>query len=155
VAAFGEADARLRALIEPADGSFVSQDRELWEDFVEAALLLCDVSAVANDWLPTGRPLIITRPSGIGTHEARTELLDVVPRLEAAQATAAGTIVQEQIAQDPAREERLALTEYYLGDTSPGAALSRFLAACRDLAELRDRQWSRILANEADHGENE
>jgi hypothetical protein len=155
VAAFGEADARLRALIEPADGSFVSQDRELWEDFVEADLLLCDVSAVANDWLPTGRPLIITRPSGIGTHEARTELLDVVPRLEAAQATAAGTIVQEQIAQDPAREERLALTEYYLGDTSPGAALSRFLAACRDLAELRDRQWSRILANEADHGENE
>ncbi|MGO3210279.1 MAG: hypothetical protein ACTIJK_10840 [Brachybacterium sp.] len=50
----------------------------------------------------------------------------------------------EAISRDPGREERLRLSEYYLGDTTPGASLDRFLTTCRDLAAQRDEQWARI-----------
>lgn len=147
VPAYGEADARLRELL-VADGHLVSEGRTLAEDFAAADLLICDISAVANDWLVTGKPLIITRPAGDLTREAGTRLLEVVPRLSAADAPRAAELVLQEINEDPGREERIALAEYYLGDTRPGASLERFLDACRDLARLRDSEWARIKANE-------
>ncbi|APX32946.1 glycosyl transferase [Brachybacterium sp. P6-10-X1] len=144
---YGEADAALRAQVEAA-GSLVSTDRSLQQDFADADLLLCDVSAVANDWLPTGRPLIITRSTDPQAHDAATELLGVVPRLTAADAADAGRTTHELIEHDPLREKRIELTEYYLGDTTPGASLQRFLDACRHLSARRDELWSRIQENE-------
>ncbi|MBP2408860.1 hypothetical protein JOF44_001763 [Brachybacterium fresconis] len=144
---YGEADAALRAQVEAA-GSLVSTDRPLQQDFADADLLLCDVSAVANDWLPTGRPLIITRSTDPQAHDAGTELLGVVPRLAAADADDAGATARALIEHDPLLEKRIELTEYYLGDTTPGASLQRFLDACRHLAARRDELWSRIQENE-------
>ncbi len=147
VPAYGEADARLRELL-VSDGHLVSEGRTLAEDFAAADLLICDISAVANDWLVTGKPLIITRPAGDLTRDAGTRLLEVTPRLTAAEAPRAAELALREINEDPGREERIALAEYYLGDTRPGASLQRFLDACRDLARLRDREWARIKSNE-------
>ncbi|HLR28400.1 MAG TPA: CDP-glycerol glycerophosphotransferase family protein [Ruania sp.] len=144
---YGEADARLREML-AGDHGFISEGRELMTDFDQADLLICDVSAVANDWLVTGRPLLITRTSSPQTREAATQLLQVTPRLTAAEASQAGSIAVEHITQDPQQAERAALVEYYLGDIRPGASLGRFLAACRDLSSIRDREWRRIVAAE-------
>src|SRR5699024_5548404 len=50
---FREADQALREQV-TAVGGMVSEGRSLQQDFANADLLLCDVSAVANDWLSTG-----------------------------------------------------------------------------------------------------
>ncbi|MPV50701.1 MULTISPECIES: CDP-glycerol glycerophosphotransferase family protein [unclassified Pseudactinotalea] len=147
VPSYGEADARLRELLAGADHT-VSEGRALMDDFAAADLLICDISAVANDWLVTGKPIVITRPAGDLTREAATRLLEVAPRLSAADAPRAGELAVREITEDPGRDERIALAEYYLGDIRPGASLERFLTACRDLADLRDREWGRIEANE-------
>ncbi len=149
----GEADAELRRLLEPT-GHRVSEGRSLAEDFAAADLLVCDVSAVANDWLATGKPLLVTEPAAPSTRDAGTELLRVVPRLPVGDAHRAGPLALAQISDDPTRERRRALTEYYLGDTRAGASLARFLQACQELAELRDREWARIRAHEEDERSN-
>lgn len=144
---FREADQALREQVSAA-GGMVSEGRSLQQDFAEADLLLCDVSAVANDWLPTGRPLIITRSADQQAQDAATELLGVVPRLTQPEAARAGEISRDLIENDTLQQERIELTEYYLGDTTPGASLQRFLDACRHLSARRDELWDRIQGHE-------
>ena len=43
------------------------------------------------------------------------------------------------------RADRLALVDYYLGDTSPGAATQRFLEACTEVIQRRDEQRATVL----------
>lgn len=154
IPSFGSADVTVRELL-AAPEHRISTGSSLWADFAEADLLICDVSAVANDWLATGKPLVVTVPTEDQARDAGTELLDVVPRLSAAAAGSAGTVAREQITVDPHGEERRALTAYYLGDTSPGASLARFLDACRELAEMRDQLWARVRANEREAAEGD
>lgn len=151
-AAYGEADAALRRLLKER-GQTVSEYPDIADDFARADALVCDVSAVANDWLATGRPLVVTRAQrSHGFYEAATDLLRLVPRLRAEDADGAGDLLMEHITQDPQRAQRRALTEYYLGDTSPGASLRRFLDACRDLAARRDELWTPIQIDETTTG---
>jgi CDP-glycerol glycerophosphotransferase (TagB/SpsB family) len=125
VPAFGEADAQLRELLAER-GQEVAERHGIQQDFARADLMICDVSAVATDWLATGKPLIVTEPDRAegGPREAATRLLQTTPRLTP--------------------DQRRDLTEYYLGDTSPGASLQRFLGACTDLTVLRDQLWASI-----------
>ncbi|MDN5900733.1 MAG: CDP-glycerol glycerophosphotransferase family protein [Brachybacterium sp.] len=145
---YGETDRRLRSLSEEIDLAQVSDGQALWADFSRADLLICDVSAVTGDWLAAGRPLLVTRSAEGGSRDATTELLRTVRRLGADEAEDTGRIAREQIDEDPQGAQRLALTEYYLGDTSPGASLARFLTACRDLSARRDELWARIRGNQ-------
>src|SRR5690625_4274016 len=87
----------------------VSEGRSLQQDFANADLLLCDVSAVANDWLSTGRPLIITRSADRQAQDAATELLGVVPRLTQAKAEQAGQIARDLLENDTLQQERVEL----------------------------------------------
>ena len=143
VAELGEADGQLRELVTSA-GGLVSTDRPLPQDFADADLMLCDVSAVAGDWLTTGKPLIITRGADPSSRDAATALLTMSPRLSVAEASTAGALARGLIEHDPLREQRRELVEYYLGDISPGASLERFLEACRRLSATRDRLWSQL-----------
>ena len=147
VAEFGEADQQLRELVE-GSGGLVSTERPLQQDFTDADLMLCDVSAVTGDWLTTGRPLIITRPADPQSRDAGTALLSMSPRLTVDEASSAGSLARELIAHDLLHEERLELIEYYLGDITPGASLERFLEACRRLSARRDELWARIQEQE-------
>lgn len=144
---FGEADAELRQLLEAA-GGVVSADRSVPQDFAEADLILCDVSAIANEWLSTGKPLVITTPSDPQTRDAATALLDTVPRLGEPDSGRAGAIARAELEHDARREQRLELIEYYLGDVAPGRSLERFLEACRRLSTKRDELWDRLQAND-------
>ncbi len=137
---YARADAEIRALVGGAgDRGAVDTTPTLAEAFAAADLLVSDVSGVALSWLPTGRPLLVTRPATPDAVVARTRMGDVLPQLDATDAPRAAELVREHLDTDPTRAERLALVEYYLHDATPGAATARFVAACRDVIAEAER----------------
>jgi hypothetical protein len=150
--AVGLADIRLRAMLrdaaaaEPAIGHRVDADCDFSQSAAASDILICDVSGVSVDYLPSGNPLIITEPADARVVPAETQLLRSVPRLTVGNAPAIVELVAEQLEVDPLRDERLQLVEYYLGDISPGAATRRFIDACERVMEIRDRAWAEVLA---------
>ncbi|MGY1641610.1 CDP-glycerol glycerophosphotransferase family protein [Geodermatophilus sp. SYSU D00703] len=136
------ADAALRELLGGDDaratGSVIETAVPLERAFADADLLVTDVSSVAVEWLPTGRPLVVTVPADPGAVVGESPLLAAVPRLAAADAARAAELVRRCLDDDPERERRSALVEHYLGGADPAAALARFLEACDDVVRERD-----------------
>ncbi|WP_143030433.1 CDP-glycerol glycerophosphotransferase family protein [Blastococcus aurantiacus] len=142
------ADAALRRLLDAPDaqgtGSRTDADRPLQEAFAEADALVTDVSSMAVEWLPTGRPLVVTVPADPAAVVAPSPLLDAVPRLPASAADATGTLVRRCLTDDREAPARAALVEHYLGGSDPAAALTRFLEACDDVITARDTLRSAV-----------
>ncbi|MGF0117748.1 CDP-glycerol glycerophosphotransferase family protein [Promicromonospora sp. Marseille-Q5078] len=151
VAAYGDADAAIRDYLAsapaPAEGPGHGTDThgDVASAFAAADLLVCDVSGVAMDWLATGEPIVVTRPVGDAVI-ASSPLLELAPALPASALGEVLATVDRELTEDPTREQRLTLREHYLGDTAPGAATRRFVAACERLMEIRDREVARIEA---------
>ena len=151
----GEADRRIREIIaaaaqdDPAAGHRLDTDVAVTASFDGSDLLLCDVSAMSVEWLPTGRPLIITVPPGEAAVVAGTPLERAVPRLDAAGVDSLPDTVRRELDRDPGRSRRLELIEYYLGDTSPGASIRAFIAAVGEVADRHAVEWARAVSNGA------
>lgn len=129
---YGEADAAVR---EAADR--VDLRVPLEQSFADADLLVTDVSAVPLNWLPTGKPMLVTVP-GVPTPASR--MLELLPRLRPGDDHAA--LVAHHLDADPTREARAALVSHYLTDVTPGAATQRFVEACEQVMARRDRLWA-------------
>ncbi len=129
---YAAADAAVRELADRVDTAVPIE-----QSFADADLLITDVSAVTLTWLPTGKPLLVTTPR---VPYPPSALMDIVPQIDPGVDVAA--IVAEELANDPTRPARAALLEHYLGDPTPGVATARFIAACSDAMNLRDREWS-------------
>ncbi len=149
---YGTADAQIRALVaeaqrrEPSAGHRVETEGPLEASFADADLLICDVSAVAMDWLPSGKPFVVTQPADAAAATAATAMLDLVPRLTVEDLPGVVDLVVGLIADDTDRDKRLELVDYYLGDVSPGASTKRFLEACAHVIDRRDQAWAAITA---------
>jgi hypothetical protein len=101
-----------------------------------ADVAVMDISAVAYDWLATGKPLLVTRPA---EPLARLPGVGLVTELElfgAAEAHRAADVVDAAAAGSDQHEE---LVRHYFGDTTPGASMRRFLDACDQVVRERDR----------------
>ncbi len=129
---YGEADKAVRLLAERID-----TDVPLEKSFADADLLITDVSAVTLNWLPTGKPMLVTTPS---VPYPPSRLMIIVPQLSAKDDVAAE--VEEQLTKDPTKALRKKLITYYLGDPKPGVATKNFVKACKDAIALRDREWA-------------
>jgi hypothetical protein len=120
-----DADRTVRGLLAKA-GNRHLVDRESygWQwDFADACIT--DISAVAYDWLATGKPLVITEPSP-NAYRPASPLLDALPLLGAAEA---GDVVSRirALQGDPAATEQLrGLTYHYFGDVSAQQSTKRF-----------------------------
>jgi hypothetical protein len=136
---YAAADAVVRSLADRVD-----TDVTLEQSFADADLLITDVSAVTLNWLPTGKPLLVTRPL---VPYPPSRLMEAVPQLAATDDFAAA--VAEHLAADPTKADRDALIDHYLGDPTPGAATARFIAACEDVMAVRDREWDAARARGA------
>jgi hypothetical protein len=146
--AYGNADAAIRTLVAEAGGGHrVDVTTPLNQAFAEADVLVCDVSAVANDWLPSGKPFVVTEPASAAVVTARTRMLDVVPRLAVSDLDGVADLVATQLDADESAAERAALIEYYVGDPTPGVSTRRFLEACSAVIARRDEAWSAVTAN--------
>ena len=118
----------------------VSMDEPLGEAFAEADVLVADVSSVVLDFLPTGRPFFVTHPPGRpGALLATGSRSDAVGYpLKVEQLPGLVDELDEVIADDPRRDERLALAERFFGDTTPGVSTRRFLDAIDAIVTERD-----------------
>ena len=104
---------------------------------VDAAdVCVTDISAVAYDWLATGKPLLVTRPAEPRARLPESGLVRELPLLDAADAGRAPEIV-DAAARHP-DDVHAALVRHYFGDTTPGASMQRFLDACSTIVEQRD-----------------
>lgn len=148
-AAAAVADRAVRELVDraagqsPAAGHRVSTDDDVVAEFNRADLLVTDLSSLLVDWLPTGRPLLVTRmPEAV---EAESRVLAAVPRLAPSDDPIAR--VQQVLAEGVDPEERSALVTYYLGAaTDPQVA---FEAGCVDVIARHAEACARAAA---DHG---
>ncbi|KAA1399976.1 CDP-glycerol glycerophosphotransferase family protein [Aeromicrobium ginsengisoli] len=129
---YAAADAVVRSLADRVD-----TDVTLEQSFADSDLLITDVSAVTLNWLPTGKPLLVTQPL---VSYPPSRLMDVVPQLAATDDFA--SVVAEHLSADPTKADREALVAHYLGDPTPGVATARFIAACEDVMAIRDREWT-------------
>ena len=132
-ATHGAVDTRIRAAL-AADG-----DRHLvdtgpygWQ-WRFADHCVTDVSAVAYDWLATGKPLVITEPAA-GAYRPASRLLESLPLLPADRAGDIEALLA------PAGPELADLAAHYFGDTADGASTQRFEAALAELIEQRRQE---------------
>lgn len=149
--AVGLTDIRLRAMMrkaaddDPDLGHRIDLACPLPDSMAASDVLICDVSAVSVDYLPSGKPLLITTPANAAAVPAETRLLSAVPRISVTDAAKIVETVTEQLKLDPQRQQRSELIEYYVGDTTPGVATRRFVEACERVMQLRDRAWGEVL----------
>lgn len=135
---YGDADRTIRSFIDQEQAqSGVSHrlaiGQDLSESFAEADLLICDISGVAMDWLPTGKPLIVTRPAGESVSVAASALTELVPALPVGRLPDLIEIAEEETNLDPQGEQRRGLIEYYMGELTPGAAKARFVEVVSEM----------------------
>jgi CDP-glycerol glycerophosphotransferase (TagB/SpsB family) len=152
---FAAADHRLRALVRaPQDDAAGPHHVDLtptWDTRSALAdLLIGDISAVATDWMTTGKPIIVTVPA---SHEAYLDVdtvLGAVPGIDAADVGRAAELVRVEPGGGHAAR-RQAWVAWTMGDTTPGASLRRFLLVCDDLVEQRGRELSARAARLSRH----
>ncbi len=119
--AHAAADEAIRALLR-ADGDrhLVDEGPYGWQwSFADACIT--DVSAVAYDWLATGKPLVVTEPAA-GAYRPASPLLDSIDLLASADSASVG----ERLVVSAALAE---LATYYFGDPAAGAGTRAFEAA--------------------------
>ncbi|WP_231495931.1 CDP-glycerol glycerophosphotransferase family protein [Cellulomonas sp. HZM] len=140
---FAAGDARLAGILARANESdpgaehLVDRDTAFGWHLRAADVCVTDVSAVAFDWLATGRPLLLTRPESPTAVVEPGSLADRVDTIAAQDAGGAVAVVDALLARgaDDAYAEVVA---DYFGDTRPGAAMSRFLVVADRV--VRDRR---------------
>ena len=120
------ADRRIRALLATDGDRHLVDTADYGWQWAFADACVTDISAVAYDWLATGKPLVITEPEPTADRPA-SPLLEALPPLPRSSADEVLTALFEADA-DLGRR-RAALTRYYFGDTAPGASTARFEAA--------------------------
>ena len=154
----GKAELALRTVVEaaaardPGAGHRVDLTPDFGPQMAEADVMICDVSAVALDFLPTGKPLIVTVPTSPEAVFDRKTFLGSVYELPSEQASDVLALLDEWCADDVRAGERKHWVQYYYGDTTPGASMRRFLDASDDVIALRDRlvaeKRARLARNE-------
>jgi hypothetical protein len=152
--AFAAADRDLRALVEQAR----SREPDVGHDVDTAAtwdprrddadIVVTDVSAVAGDWMTTGKPLLVTVPSDPDAFIDVDSVLTAVPTISAgAAADTAGLVRAELAGGDAARRGEWVARA--MGDVAEGAATARFVAVCDELIGMRDTEMSARAARPA------
>ncbi|WP_020144377.1 CDP-glycerol glycerophosphotransferase family protein [Terracoccus sp. 273MFTsu3.1] len=139
--AYGTASTHLARLVaeanhtDPAAGHLVDTETAFGWHLARLDACITDISAVALDWLATGKPLVLTRPANPRADVEPTRLNTSVPMVEVDRAREIIGILDDAMsASDDSRTE---VVRHYFGDTSPGAATQRFVRASTDLIEAR------------------
>ena len=104
---------------------------------VDAAdVCVTDISAVAYDWLATAKPLVVTRPAEPRAELPESGLVRELDLLDASDAARAAEVVAAAVRHPD--DAHAALVQRYFGDTTPGASMERFLAACSTIIAQRE-----------------
>jgi hypothetical protein len=119
------ADKAIRALLaNEGNRHLVDHGGYGWQwDFADVCIT--DISAVAYDWLATGKLLVITEPAPTA-YRPPSALLDSVPLLRAAEASEVLAKIHALQGDSEAREQLRGLAYHYFGDVSAQQSTKRF-----------------------------
>lgn len=118
----------------------ISRDEPLGDVLACADVLVTDVSSVAMDFLPTGRPLVLTRPETDGQETSTSsEVIEAGMSLPPEEVDDLAGLIHRTVEEDPRRADREALAHRYFGDTTPGASTDRFLTTIDGIVAERER----------------
>lgn len=134
------ADREIRALIAAHRGrAAVDTTHDATPTLQRAHLMIADISGIAADWLTQGRPLVTTTPAEPGARIAAPALMyERTPHVDVGSAHLGARIVTAAL-NDPAAPMIVArLFDHYLSGLHAEASLAAFVAACHEVAELRD-----------------
>ena len=121
---------------DPTAGHVVDLEGGFGWQLAASDVAVMDISAVAYDWLATGKPLLLTRPAEPRAQLPESGLVREMHFFDAADAGRAPDIVDAAVSGPD--ETHAALVRRYFGDTTPGASMERFLAACSLVVEERE-----------------
>lgn len=134
-----DADKAVRALLaRTGDRHLVDRDGYGWQwDFADACIT--DVSAVAYDWLATGKPLVITEPAP-SAYRPISPLLDTLPLLGVAEAGEVLSKIRALQGDSTAGEQLRDLAYHYFGDVSAQQSTKRFEDAIEHAYQIQ-QSW--------------
>ena len=92
---------------------------------------IADVSAVVIDWLTTGKPIVVTKPTNPAAPVPTEGFIASQKLLTSKKAASIVELLDSVTADETLAAERRKWTEYYFGDTTPGAAMQAWLDACQ------------------------
>ena len=125
-------------LARTGDRHLVDRDGYGWQwDFADACIT--DVSAVAYDWLATGKPLVITEPAP-SAYRPISPLLDTLPLLGIAEAGEVLSKIRALQGDSAAGEQLRDLAYHYFGDVSAQQSTKRFEDAIEHAYQIR-QSW--------------
>ena len=135
---YAEADEKIRRMVEKAqqlgtNPHRVDTTRNLSSAFRDADVLISDVSAVALNWLPTSRPLIVTTPQP-SAEPSKDQTLDrVAARLSQGQAASICSVVRGLPVSGSVESDFQEVISHYFTTIAPGAATANFVQASMSL----------------------
>lgn len=90
-----------------------------------ADLCITDISAVAYDFLATGKPMFVTTPESPEATVDDSPALQKVPQLLATDAEKISNLAREALSNQ--NTQQLELVNHYFGEITPGTSMQRFI----------------------------
>jgi hypothetical protein len=112
----------------PDAGHYRDQAPDFDRTMAEADVCISDISAMAMDWLPRRKPLLITKPIEPAAVVDPKGITSVVPLLAVAEAERTPSVLDD-LRSRPISTEQLDLIRHHFGETDAGASTRRFLWA--------------------------
>lgn len=121
-------------IVESDPRGFLDKSPDVSWQLDEADLAVVEMTSVAFDWLASGKPLVMVQP-----HEPQAEvleggLMDLCPTVGSTGEADVVDAIAEAVAQAGSVE---AIAQLYLGDTSPGAQMARFIRSSEQVIAQR------------------
>lgn len=139
---YRHADRQLRWLLGRANASLpagrlphvVDTSGRIDEQIAESDVAIVDNSAMAFDWLVTGKPIIVTVPASASAVGAHNSFLSACYRLSVADSGSAADLVRRALELDTLHDQREYWIDRHFGDVSRGASTRRFTEATAEVA---------------------
>src|SRR5699024_4432323 len=119
--------------IESDPRGFLDESPDVSWQFDEADIAVVEMTAVAFDWLASGKPMVMVRPHDPEAEVLEGGLLDRCPTLERDEGGV--VIVALIVVALSGRNSVEYLVQFYLGDTTTGAQTAPFIRASEQVIE--------------------
>ncbi len=129
---FARALESVRGRVDAHPRGFVDTSSDVSWQLDVADVAVAEMSSVAFDWLSTEKPLVMIAPTDPRAEVLPNGLIDRAVNW----ASGGGVPLVDRLAEATDRDSRT-LSAHYLGDTSPGTQIERFIGATRQVIESR------------------
>src|SRR5699024_1896853 len=121
---FEKAVETVTEIVESHPRGFLDQSPDVSWQFDEADIAVVEMTAVAFDWLSSGKPLVMIRPQDPEAEVLEGGLLDQCLTVQPNGRVGIEDLIDEAVSRAGSIDD---LANFYLGDTATGAQTARFI----------------------------